>query len=117
MKLFRFSPGGQAGDEIELAQELAHHRAGVLALAELLELPHHARERIFGLRDRNLGVVLTLPLETLMMFEELFPEEIGQTLARWPQHRGSLTLTVGRQATLQSHLRGADVHLITATMN
>jgi hypothetical protein len=117
MKLFRFSPRGQAGDGIELAQELAHHRAGVLALAELLELPHHARERVFGLRNRDLGVVLTLPLETLMMFEKFFPEEIGQTLARWPQHWGSLTLTVGRQATLQSHLRGAEVHIITATMN
>ena len=80
MKLFGLSPRGQAGDEIELAEELAHHRAGILALAKLLELPHHARERIFGLRDRNLGVVLTLPLETPMMFEKLFTEEIGETL-------------------------------------
>lgn len=106
MKLFGFSPRGQAGHEIELAQKLAHHRAGVFALAQLLELPHHARERVLGLCNRDFGVVLTLPLETLMMFEKFFPEKIGETLTGWPQHRGSLTQTFRRQATLRGHFAG-----------
>jgi len=82
MKLTRLGPDGELGDQIELAEQLAHHLTGVIALAQLLELLHDARQGLFRLRDRAIGVILALPLETLMMLEELLPEELRETLAR-----------------------------------
>ncbi len=76
MKLTGFCPGGQLGDEVEFTQQLPHHLAGVVALTQLFELCHDPRERFLGLRDGAVRVVLTLTLQTLMMLEELFAEEV-----------------------------------------
>ena len=81
MKLVRLSPRGQLGDEIELPEQLAHHLAGIVALTQLLELPHDPRQGFFRLRDGAIGVVLALAFQALMMLEELFAEEIRKTLA------------------------------------
>jgi hypothetical protein len=81
MKLTGFRPGGQLGDEVELAEELTHHLTGIVALTQLFELRHDAREGLLGLSDGAVRVVLTLPLEALMMFEKLLAEEIRETLA------------------------------------
>lgn len=81
MKLAGFGPGRELGDQVEFAKQLTHHLTRVITLAELFELLHDARERLLGLRDRTVGVVLALTFETLMMFEELLPEEIRETLA------------------------------------
>lgn len=77
MKLAGIGPSGELGYEVELAKQLAHHLAGVVALAELFELAHDAREGLFRLRNGTIRIVLTLAFETLMMFEELLTEEIG----------------------------------------
>jgi hypothetical protein len=76
MKLIGLCPRGQLGDEIKLPEQFAHHLTGVIALAQLLELLHDAGERLFGLRDRAVRVVLALPFETLVMLEELFAKEV-----------------------------------------
>ena len=76
MNLAGLCPLGQLGDEVELPEQLPHHLTGIVALAELLELFHDARERFLGLRNRAIRVVLALSFEALMMLEELFPEEI-----------------------------------------
>ena len=101
MQLTGFGPGGEFGDDVELAQELADELAGVVALTELLHLLEDSRERILGLRDGAFRVVLTLTFEALMMFEKLFAEELGQTLTRGARQGSWLTWGVdGRQTTL-----------------
>ncbi len=101
MQLTRFGPGGEFGHDVELAKELADELAGVVALTELLDLLEDSRERIFGLRDRAFRVVLTLTFEALMMFEELFAEELGEALTGSTGQGSWLTWGVdGRQTTL-----------------
>jgi len=105
MKLTGVGPSGELGDQIELAEQLAHHLARIVALTELLELPHDARERFLSLQNRDLGVVLPLSFEALMMFEELFPEKIGEARAGGTTERSQLTRGVDvRQTSLQGHL-------------
>ena len=87
MKFFGFSPSGQLGDEIEFSKQLTDHLAGIIPLAERIEVGDDALERILGLRDRDIGVILPLPLETPMMFQELFAEELGETRTRRPAQR------------------------------
>ena len=101
MQLTGFSPGGEFGDDVELAEELTDDLAGVFALTELLHLLEDSGERILGLRDRAFRVVLALEFETLMMFEELFAEELSQAVARSAGQGSGLTWGVdGRQTTL-----------------
>ena len=87
MKFFGFSPGGQLGDKIEFSKQLTDHLTGIIPLAERIEVGDDPLERIFGLRDRDIGIVLPLPLETPMMFQELFAEELGETGTRGPAER------------------------------
>ena len=56
MELIGFCPGRELRDEVELSEERRHHLAGVVALTELIELSHDARQRIFHLRDGHFGV-------------------------------------------------------------
>ena len=81
-------PRRQACDEVELSQEATYDLVDVIFRAELLELSNDAGERGVNFGDRVLGVVLTLPLEAPLMFDELFPIESGATRdgmhARWP---------------------------------
>ena len=60
--------------------------------------------RVLGLRDRDVRVVLALALETPMMLEKLFAEEIRQTLAGGPAERTRQTWNIDAfQATLRGH--------------
>ena len=81
-------PRRQACDEVELSQEATYDLVDVILRAELLELSHDTGERGVDFGDRVLGIVLTLPPEALLMFEELFPVEGGATRdgmhSRWP---------------------------------
>ena len=63
VQLLRVGPGRESRHHVKLLEDLLHHRTGVVALTYLLELRHHARERVFRLRDRHLRVVLTLLFE------------------------------------------------------
>ena len=106
MKLLGIGPGRQSSDHVEAPKQLAHHLAGVLALAELLELFEDPRQRVFRLRECVLGVVLTLTFQAAMMFEKFLAEELRKTLARRPvQWRCRTWMTVGVQSTLQGHLK------------
>ena len=87
MNLIGLGPGGKLGDEVELAKQLAHHLARIVALTERVEVGEHELERVFGLRNGDVGVVLALPFETPMMFEKLFAEELGETLTGRPAER------------------------------
>jgi hypothetical protein len=84
MTLLRFRPSGKLGDDVELAEELAHHLAGVVSLAEDIEVGHDALDRLFGLGNRAIGVVLPLALETSTVFQKLFPKELGETATGGP---------------------------------
>ena len=74
-------PGRKLRDEVDLAKELSHHLAGVVSLTERVEVRQEVLERVLGPGNRDIGVVLTLPLEMSVMFEELFPVEVAETLA------------------------------------
>ena len=78
MKLPGLGPGGQAGHEVELPKQLAHHLMRVFFRAEMLELIQDSRDRAVGIGDRALGVVLTLLRKTLAVLEKLLPVEVGQ---------------------------------------
>ena len=80
MELTGIGPHREFGDDVELAEELTHHLAGVVALAELLEPRHDARQRLFGLTDGHIRVVLALPLETGVMFEKFLSVEVREAL-------------------------------------
>lgn len=67
MELTGIGPGGEFGDEIEFSEQFTHHLTGILPLTQLLELTHDARERILGLRDRDIRVILALPFEARMV--------------------------------------------------
>lgn len=82
MELSGVGPGGELGDEIELAKQLAHHLAGVVAFAQLLELSHDARQGFFRLSDGPIRVVLTLAFQAVVMLAQFLPEEVGETLTR-----------------------------------
>lgn len=105
MELSGICPGGQLGDEVELAQQLAHHLAGIVALAQPFELAHDPRQGIFRLTDRHVRVVLTLPLEARVVFAKFLTKEVGETLARGVSERlrirGSCAV---RQDRLENHL-------------
>jgi hypothetical protein len=104
MKLSGFGPEGEFRHDVELAKELADHLAGVFALTKLLHLLEDPRECVFRLGDGHGGVVLTLSLQTLVMFSEFFAVELNHRLARWPMQRSRLTWGVdGRQTALQGH--------------
>ncbi len=72
-------PRRQACDEVELSQKATYNLVDIILRAELLELSNDAGERSVDFGDRVLGIVLTLPLEALLMFDELFPIESGAT--------------------------------------
>jgi hypothetical protein len=82
MELTGLGPHGKLGDEVEFAQELTYHLAGVVSLAELFELRQDAIERFFGLADSHIRIILALAFETRMMFQEFFPVEGCEALAR-----------------------------------
>ena len=105
MELTGVGPGRKPGDTIEFAEELANHLAGIFALADLLDLRHQPGKRVFGLRDRNLGVILALTLETGVVLVELLTEEVGETLAgHIPDQSGMPRNNTVRQTSLEDHL-------------
>jgi hypothetical protein len=82
MELPGVGPGGKFGDKVELAEEFAHHLAGIITLTEIFELAHEACQRVLGLTNRHVGVVLALAFETRVMLLELATIEIGEATAR-----------------------------------
>lgn len=106
MELIGICPGGELRDEVELTKERRHHLTGIVALAELIQLPHDVRQRILNLRDRDLGVVLPLALETRVMLEKLLAKEIRETLTGRVDEGVLEPQNIGRsQSTFRNHHR------------
>lgn len=51
MKLFGIGPAGEAGDCVELAEQLPHQLICVVFRAELFELSEDSRQRLVGIGD------------------------------------------------------------------
>jgi hypothetical protein len=83
----RVGPGGKLRDDVDLAKELSDHLTGVVALAKRVKIGKQPLERILGLGDGDVGVVLPLPFEMPMMFEQFFAKEIAETLTAGPAER------------------------------
>lgn len=92
MKGADFSPRGKVRHDVELAKQLAHHLTGIVATAELLELRHDARQRVLGLPDGRLRVILALLFEASGVFRELLAEELREALAGWSDRGPTLAL-------------------------
>lgn len=91
MELTGVGPHGELRHEVEFPQELSYHLAGVVTLTELFQLAQDAGQGIFGLTDGHIGIVLPLALEAGVMFQELLPIELGQTLTRTAEDWDSRT--------------------------
>lgn len=105
MELSGIGPGGKLRDEIELSQQLAHHLTGVIALAQLFDLTHDARQRVFRLGNGRVRVVLALALETRMMLAQLLSEVISEALAgNIPERLRASGGNAVRQTSLEMHL-------------
>jgi hypothetical protein len=83
MELVDVGPGGELCDKVELSEELTHHLTGIVSLAQHFEPLDDARDGVLSLRNRRVRVVLALAFQALLMFEELFSEEVGEALAPW----------------------------------
>ena len=51
MKLFGIGPAGEAGDRVELSEQLSHQLVGVVLRAQLFELAEDARQCLVGIGD------------------------------------------------------------------
>lgn len=69
-------PGREPGDDIELAKDLPDDLVGIACGAEVIELRHHFRERLFHIADGALRVELPLLLETALTANEFLTVEI-----------------------------------------
>jgi hypothetical protein len=81
-----FSPGGEFRHDIELAQQLPHHFAGIITLAELLELREDSRKTVLGFRDGAFRVVLALAFQALVMSLNFLSVEIRAATAQGTVH-------------------------------
>lgn len=91
MKGVDFGPRGEVRDNVELSQQLANDFAGVVSRAQLVELAHDLRQRVLGLHDRLLGVVLPLFFQTPRVLGEFLAEELRETLTGWADSRPGVT--------------------------
>jgi hypothetical protein len=104
MNVLGFSPSGELGDKVELPEQLPHHLTGIVAPTEGVEVGHDPLDGVLGLRDGDIRVVLALTLQTPVMLEELFAEEVRQTLAGRPAQWTRKTWNIDAfQAALRGH--------------
>jgi hypothetical protein len=82
-----FGPGGKFRDDVDSSQELANHLAGIVALAEDVEIRQQTLKSVFGLRDGDVRIVLPLTFQASMVFEQLFPVELAEALTGRPAER------------------------------
>jgi len=105
VKCLRFGPSRKVCDGVYLSKKLTDDFTRVITLAQSLDLFHRAREGVFGLRNRRVRVVLALPLEAVMMFQEFFAEELREALTdrsvQWPCQAREVDVHL---TTLRGHL-------------
>jgi hypothetical protein len=106
MELVGFSPSRELGDYVYFPEQLAHDLAGIVSLAQLVELPHDPPEHVFSLGNRHVRVVLALAFEALMMLEELLTEKFCKACARGTTKRPCPVKNVDtRRTILGGHAR------------
>src|SRR2546421_6250303 len=81
MEGFGLGPSRQLGYGVYLSEQAANDFTGVVTLAEPVNLRHRARQRVFRLGDRHVGVVLPLLFQAVMMLEKFLAKELRETLA------------------------------------
>lgn len=69
-------PSRETGDDVQFSEELSDHEVGVVFGGQVVELSDDANEGGFDVADGLGREVFALPLETAMMFDELFPVEL-----------------------------------------
>jgi hypothetical protein len=72
----------EIGDGVEFLEELTDDLVGVGPLAETFDLREGPHQRVLGLTNGDVGVVLPLPLQTLLMFDDFASKEVSETLTR-----------------------------------
>lgn len=80
MSVLGIGPGGEVGDDVEFAKEVADHFVGVVRVTQLLELCNGTSERRFDFRDSTFGIELSLAVEQPLVFKELFSIKVGNDL-------------------------------------
>ena len=78
----RVCPLGESRHDIQLPEELFDQFTRVVALRETIELAHDPMEGTLGFLNRAFRVVLTLPLQTLVVFDEFLSEELSDADAK-----------------------------------
>ena len=82
MEMLKVGPSRKVRHGVKLLKEVADDLVRVFALTEAFDLFERPHQRLLGLADGDIGVVLPLPLETELMFKDFSPEEVGETLTR-----------------------------------
>ncbi len=82
VEVLEIGEGRKIGDGVKLLQKVANDLVGVCPLAEALDLFEGPHQRLLGLANSDVGVILPLPFQTLLMFGDFPPEEVGETLTR-----------------------------------
>jgi hypothetical protein len=80
VNLAGIGPGRKPGHNVELAEEAADNAFGIAGGAQTVELGHHLEQGLLDILDRALGIILALPIEALLAFEELLPIEIRNAM-------------------------------------
>lgn len=78
MNLSRVGPGGEAGQDIELAKQAADDLIGVSSDAELVDLGHHSGQRALNVFDGLLRIMLALAFQAALTAHEFFTIETGK---------------------------------------
>lgn len=86
MKLLGIRPAGEAGDCVELFEELAQQLVCVVLRTQLLEVSEHESQCVIRIGDRTLREVLTLLPETFPVSDELLSVEVGRKADRGAQN-------------------------------
>jgi hypothetical protein len=104
VKLMGIGPGGKLRDDVEPAKQLAEHLSRIVALADDVEVGEEPLERVLRLADGPVGVVLPLPFEASMMFQQLFAIELAEALTgRTAKRAGQAGNLDTLEATLHGH--------------
>src|SRR5687768_5382759 len=90
VNLLGVGPGGEAGDDVELAEEATDDLIGVGGGAEAVDLGHHLSKRLLHVLDRALRVVLALLFKTALTACELFAIEAGQGMESCASGRAAI---------------------------
>jgi hypothetical protein len=90
----RVAPGREAGNDVELSEELADDLVGVGFGAEVVDLGHDLGEGFLGVGNGPLRVELPLLVKAALTLDELFPIETGKGM----ENRFALRTRIGQEA-------------------